>query len=289
MNISFVFREAIVGLRRTGAFGIVSAGTLVVSLLLIGAFILLTANVYRLLRSAHERVEVAIYLDDGVPDNRAEQLTRDISRLKGVKRATYIDKATAAREFRKTFGGGLLESVSHNPLPASIRVHLSPDAGHAESILGLSSKVQDWPGVEEVDTGLAWVSRLERVTRIVFATMGVLGLVVSLACVFAISNHVQLSVVARQEAIEVMRLVGAREGLIRLPFLIAGMAQGAGGGLVAGILIVIGYAWGAGLFPELPIRSGLTTAWSLVILGAVLGALASLFAVRRVSRTLALR
>ncbi len=289
MNLSFAFREALVGLRRTGSVGIVSAGTLTVSLLLLGAFVLLTANVYLLLRSVRERVEVAVYLKDGVSDEQAMRLARDAARLQGVERATYIDKATAAREFREAFGGGLLEAVSHNPLPASIRLHLNADVDPARAVEGLSAQVQKWPGVEEVDTGLAWVSRLDRISRIVFAVNGVLGLVVSLACAFAISNTVQLTVVARREAIEVMRLVGATEGFIRLPFLIAGVAQGATGGVVAAVFLGAGYVYGTRLFPELPVRSAASTAGGLVALGTVLGALASLFAVRRVLRTLAWR
>ncbi|MSS70018.1 MAG: ABC transporter permease [Candidatus Latescibacteria bacterium] len=289
MNLSFAFREALIGLRRTGSVGIVSAGTLIVSLLLLGAFVLLTANVYGLLRSVRERVEIAVYLKDGVSDERAMQLTRDTARLQGVERATYVDKATAAQEFREAFGGGLLEAVSHNPLPASIRLHLSPDVDPAGVVEGLSVQIQKWPGVEEVDTGLAWVSRLDRLSRIVFAVNGILGLVISLACAFAISNTVQLTVVARREAIEVMRLVGATEGFIRLPFLITGMVQGAAGGVVAALFLVVGYIYGVRLFPELPVRSAASTGGGLVALGLVLGALASLFAVRRVLRTLAWR
>jgi cell division transport system permease protein len=289
MNLSFAFREAAVGLRRTGTVGLLSAGALIVSLLLLGAFVLLTANLYAWLRSVRERVEVAVYLQDGVSEERARQLTRDAERLPGVERAAYVDKEAAAREFRKTFGGGLLEAVSQNPLPASIRVRLSPDVDPAEVLRSLSEEVRRWPGVEEVDTGMDWAARLGRITRIFLAVNGILGLVISLTCVFAISNTIQLTVVARREAIEVMRLVGATEGFIRLPFLVTGMAQGAAGGAIAAVLLEIGYAYGASLFPELPVRSALSTAGGLVAFGVLLGALASLFAVRRVLRTLAWR
>ena len=286
MNLPFALREAAAALRRTGSVGIVSAGTLIVSLLLLGAFVLLTANVYYLVRSAREGVEIDIYLGDEMSEDGARRMAKDVSAMRGVDRAVYVDKATAATEFRETFGGGLLEAVSHNPLPASIRVHLSPYVDPKEAIEDLSLQVAAWPGVEEVDTGLSWVSRLERITRIVFAVNGILGLVVSLACAFAISNTIQLTVVARRDAIEVMRLVGATEGFVRLPFLIAGMAQGAAGAVVAAVLLEVGYAYGAALFPELPVRSATLAAWGIVILGTFLGALASLFAVRRVSREL---
>lgn len=289
MNLSFAFREAAVGMRRTGTVGIVSGGALIVSLLLLGAFALLTVNLYGLLRSVRERVEVAVYLDDGVSEERAVQMTREAGRLTGVERATYIDKATAAQEFRRAFGGGLLEAVSHNPLPASIRIHLSPDVDPTRALEALSAEVQKWPGVEEVDTGLDWASRLGRVTRVAFAVNGILGLVISLTCVFAISNTIQLTVVARREAIEVMRLVGATEGFIRLPFLITGVAQGAAGGVVAAVLLETGYVYGASLFPELPVRSAHSAAGGLIVFGTLLGALASLSAVRRVLRTLAWR
>ena len=289
MNLSFAFREAAVGLRRTGAVGVVSAGALIVSLLMLGAFALLTANLQGLLRSVRERVEVAVYLEDGVSEAHAAEMTRDIGRVAGVERATYVDKAAAAQEFRKAFGGGLLEAVSHNPLPASIRAHLSPDADPAKALEAFSREVRRWPGVEEVDTGTDWVARLDRMTRIAFAVNGILGLVISLSCAFAISNTIQLTVVARREAIEVMRLVGATEGFIRLPFLITGVAQGAAGGLTSAALLTIGYAYGVRLFPELPVRSAFSTAVGLVLFGSLLGALASLSAVRRVLRTLAWR
>lgn len=289
MSLFYAFRESALGFRRSGSISLVSAGALVVSMLMLGAFVLLTANLRGLLRSVRERLEIAVYLEDGVAESQALKMAREIGRMPGIERATYVDKATAAREFRMAFGGGLLEAVSHNPLPASIRAHLDPEADPTRTLETFSRAVRGWVGVEDIDTGLDWIARLNRLTTLAYAVNGILGLVISLSCAFAISNTIQLSVVARSEAIEVMRLVGATERFIRLPFLITGIAQGALGGVAAAALLTPLYAYGVHLFPELPVRSALSTGIGLILFGAFLGALASLSALRRVLRTLAWR
>jgi cell division transport system permease protein len=93
------------------------------------------------------------------------------------------------------------------------------------------------PGVEEVQYDLLWVQRLFTAIRLMRWVGGLLGGVLVLASVFTISNVVRLTAYARQDEIDIMRLVGATQAYVKGPFVVEGMVQGAlGGALAVGLL-----------------------------------------------------
>ena len=124
------------------------------------------------------------------------------------------------------FGSGLLEALSQNPLPASIRVRLSA----AEHLLDRARTVAEAMAgrreVEGVDAGESWLASRDRFLGASLWVGLILGIVACMACVFAVSNTAKLMVLAQRDAIEIMQLVGATGTFIRLTFLLGGAVQG---------------------------------------------------------------
>src|SRR6185295_3051399 len=89
------------------------------------------------------------------------------------------------------------------------------------------------PGVEEVQYDLLWIQRLTTAVRLVRGVGGLLGGILALASIFTISNVIRLTVYARQDELDIMRLVGATRAYVRGPFIVEGMLQGGLGGVVA--------------------------------------------------------
>ena len=283
------FREATIGLWRTGMVGLVSVATIAASLLVLGAFGQVIAGVHGLIESLRERVEVEVYLKDGQSRRQALRLVRELEALEGVAEVQYIDKDAAASEFRDMFGGGLLDVLSRNPLPASIRVRLesAPDlSGRARAVADAAAGHRS---VEGVDLGASWLASLDRFFEASVWIGCVLGGVLCLACAFAVSNTVKLMVLAHREAIEVMRLVGASGAFIRMTFVLGGTIQGAAGGVLAAIGVWFGSAWWTSWIPELTPLSPSYPAAGGIILGTLLGVLGSWTSLNRVLRAIAWR
>jgi cell division transport system permease protein len=94
------------------------------------------------------------------------------------------------------------------------------------------------PGVEEVQYDLLWIQRLSTAVRLVRGLGAFLGGILVLAGVFTISNVIRLTVYARQDELDIMRLVGATRAYVKGPFVVEGMLQGGMGGLLS-----VGLLW----------------------------------------------
>jgi len=89
------------------------------------------------------------------------------------------------------------------------------------------------PGVEEVQYDLLWIQRLSTAVRLVRGAGAFLGAILVLAAVFTISNVMRLTMYAREDELDIMRLVGATPAYVKGPFVLEGMIQGGLGGLVS--------------------------------------------------------
>lgn len=276
------FREATVALWRTGAVGAVSAVAVGASLLLVGLFIQMIDAAQGLSETVKDRVEVDVYLTDQTSRRDAERIAARLSAVVGVSEVTYIDKTAAAAEFRDMFGNDLLDALSANPLPASIRVRFDPSGDVTSAARAVVAEATGATGVESVDGGEAWLSGLDRALEIATGLVTLLGVVLCVACAFAVSNTSKLMVLAQREAIEVMRLVGATGAFIRTTFLIGGALQGVTGGLLAGLAMMFSSQFTGDWFLADASVSAATVSVLLVFLGFTLGVIGSWTSLNRV-------
>ena len=283
------FREGILGLWRTGMVGAISLVTTAASLLVLAVFGQVVAGVYALAESLRARAEVEIYLKDGQSRRRALALARGLEALEGVAEVQYVDKEAAALEFRDMFGGGMLDALSQNPLPASIRVRLAGGGNLAGRARAVADAVSGLREVEGVDLGDQWLASLDRFVQVCVWTGIVLGGVLCLACAFAVSNTAKLMVLAQREAIVVMRLVGATGAFIRVTFLLGGAVQGLAGGLLASAGLWFGEAWWMTWIPELTPISPFYSIAGVLGLGTLLGVAGSWASLSRVLHAVAWR
>jgi cell division transport system permease protein len=134
----------------------------------------------------------------------------------------------------------LPEDLGENPFPASLEVTVRQDRQSPDEVRRLVHAFEGAPGVEEVQYDLLWIERLATAVRLVRGVGGFLGGILALAGVFTISNVIRLTVYARQDELDIMRLVGATRAYVKGPFVVEGMLQGGIGGSVA-----VGLLWAA--------------------------------------------
>ncbi|RJK95446.1 permease-like cell division protein FtsX [Vallicoccus soli] len=302
MRAQFVASEIGIGLRRNLAMTIAVVVTTAVSLTFVAAAVLLNAQVQETKDYWYDRVEVSVFLCGAVPSDspgcaggevtqeQREALRTQLEGLPEVEQVFYESKEEAYENFREQYddNSALVESVSAESLPESYRVALvDPDeyAVVAEQVAGAPGvdRVQDQKEVLEPLFNL-----LNRMTQFALG----LAAVMLVAAIIMMGTTIRLAALSRRRETGIMRLVGASNFYIRLPFVLEGAVSGLVGGLVAGGLAVLftqvviqGRAVEA--IPSIDwIDTGVAwwTAAGVVVLGVLLGVVASWVTLRRYLR-----
>lgn len=285
-------RSSLRGLRATPVTTGVAVGTLAVTLVLVGAFALVVANMERLLERFGEDIRVAAYLEKGLPPAEAELLAARVRTAPGVQAVELVTEEEALARFRKGLFGrpSLLEGLEENPLPASLEITLAPEQRDAAGVAALAGALEGLPGIEELGTGGGWVESYARAVRVVRGVAAGIGAVLAFATLLVVSGTIRLAVYARRDEIGILRLVGASRAYVAVPFLAEGVLQGLLGGALALALLAGGFALfgpsaAAGLELLLghvePVFLGVGGAVRLVGAGAALGLLGSALALLR--------
>ena len=226
--------------RRAAALAIM---TIAAGLFLLGFFLVVNANLGRLIARWTEAAEMSVYLRDDVqPEQRAAIET--LLQASGlILRFEYVSKEDAARRFRSDFSdlAGLIEGFDQNPLPASYEIRLRSGTGQQAALDALAARLGDAPGVADVRYDRLWLSRLTMAVALARAVSLIIVTIVSIAAALTVANVVRLAAYARRDEIEIMQLVGSPIAYVRGPFIVEGILQGGGGALLAVVLLWMGY------------------------------------------------
>jgi cell division transport system permease protein len=239
-------RSALLGLRASPATSVVAVLTIGVTLLLVGAFALLVANMQRLVDRFGAEVRVSAYLVAGLPRAEQEALRERVRSAPGVESVSLVTEEEALRRFRA--GGlereALLEGLEDNPLPASLEIALAPERRNQDGVAALVEALAGTPGIADLGYGHEWVEGYARAVDLARGVATGLGVVLALAALLIVSNTIRLAVHSRRDEIGILRLVGASRLFVAVPFLLEGLLQGLAGGLLAlGLLFALFHTW----------------------------------------------
>ena len=285
-------REAWDGLWRNPALSLLSAAAIGISLYVLGLFLLVAFNLNRFVEDLGRQTQVQVYLREDVTPDQIRTLRAELSSDPAIASARFITKADARTRFQRDFPTlrDLPERIGGNPFPASFELEILDayrDPGALDRIAKSYGKA---PGVEEVRYDRGWSERLVAIVGLVRRGGYGIGALLALAALITVGATVRLTVLARREEIEIMKLVGATAGFIRGPFMLGAAAQGLAGGAlaVAGLLLTHHFVEGAEFFranPFLSIVAGrfLPPGASLALAGGgtVLGIVAAVLSLRR--------
>lgn len=182
-----------------------------------------------------------LFLQKDLPEQdqiRIEEKVRTSPLVKDVRR---VNSSQALERFRQKFPQleDVIENLPLNPFPPSIEVTLNQDSLSSEEAAAFIASLENSPGVDDVQFNRDWVEKMESLSRLVRAIGFFLGGILVLASFFIISNVIKLNVFARRGEIEILRLVGATNTFIRIPFLVEGIILGIKGGLASLALLFL--------------------------------------------------
>ncbi len=243
--LAYFFEEALTSLWRSRLINALSVGTIAVSLFVLGAFLTVASNMSEMVARWAQKVQVTFYLEDGLEDRIRESLEDQLKGDPAVEGISFVSRQEALGRFRELFKDlrTLPDDLGQNPFPASIELTMKPGRQSPEEVQRLVRAFEHAPGVEEVQYDLLWIQRLTTAVRLVRGVGGFLGSILVLAGVFTISNVIRLTVYARQDELDIMRLVGATHAYVKGPFVVEGMIQGGLGGALGVMLLWVAYRY----------------------------------------------
>lgn len=252
-RVEYFFRETASGLRRNGVVAFAAMSTAFIALFLFGLSLLIAREFNLVTRAITGNVEVQVYLSDPVNSGTVVHLTEKLQSVPGVASVQYWNKERTCEQFNILFAGQpvFTENVDCRDLPTSLRLNLSEVTNFRliTATLGCRLVVESdgdqhqectEPGIRSVADYQKLLDRLNALTRVL--SLGVFGIAVIMlvSAIGLVANTLRMGMFARRKEIGIMRLVGATNWRIRVPFLIEGMVEALLGAIsaIVGLFLV---------------------------------------------------
>lgn len=242
--------------------------------------LLIGHNVRELARQLESRKGLTVFFAEGIPEARARELAEVFAGFGEVTRAEFVDREQALEKLEEDLGGfPIANTLGENPLPHSVILQLSPEAtSQPGGVQALAEEIRSYEDVEDVVFGAEWVEALDRDLRLVHLANVSVGGLAAVAVGVVLVTTLKLLFVGRKETLRILKVVGATDQFIRLPFLFLGGLQCL---LAAGLALFLLSAARWFLENLLPGVEFLPFSWQFLFLvgSIVLGTLASYLAI----------
>lgn len=234
--IAYFFGEAAESLWRSRRAALLSMLTIAAGLFVLGFFLMVNANLQRVVGRWSDSAELAVYLRDDATQQQAAALNEMIAKSGLAASVQYFSKDDARKEFARDFPdlAPAAAALERNPFPASYAVRLNARAQDAtDAIDNLVTTLGAMGGAADVRYDKQWIARLNATIRVVRGIGLVIIALLAVASAMTVANVVRLAAMARRDEIAIMQLVGAPFAYIRGPFIAEGLLQGGMGAILA--------------------------------------------------------
>lgn len=290
VKIDYLLRETGTNLRRNFTLAIASVVTVAVSLSLLGLALVVQKGVDQATQRWQDGVEFIVFMQPDASQAQLDAVSGDLDASPDIASWRFVSQEEAFDEFTEMFPDGeMADLLEPGNLPPSFRV--VPADVNADRVGVLADTFEQRPGVKDVQAASEVIRKIESFFRFVRIVVLIAGIALLASSVLLIINTIRMAMFARRREIEVMKLVGATNWFIRLPFMIEGLVQGLIGGLVAVGVVYSGTSWFRGtvgteeiaILSSFAVDNGYVTFLAILLLaiGTGIGALGSGVAVNR--------
>lgn len=222
------FRESIKSLGRNSWMTIASVSAVTVTLILVGVFALIMMNLNKVATDLENDVEIKVLIDETADEAAEKALIEKVKKLPGVSEMTYSTKEDELTKLVKDFGDDFKLFEQSNPLRNVIYVK----AADPQQTAKVAKTIDKYEYTYDVMYGEGKVEKLFNFLNISRNVGIVLILGLLFTAIFLISNTIRITIIARRDEIEIMKLVGATNSFVRIPFLLEGMWLGILGSII---------------------------------------------------------
>jgi cell division transport system permease protein len=237
------FKRAIEDFRKNRLLNIITLLTISLSILIVSAFILFFTNTNDIMNFWKKGLRVMAYLKPELPGPPLKDLTRRIQSISGVENVRFVSKKEAFTQLKAQMKrqASLFDNLAENPLPDALEIRMNAATQSWDKVEFLAAEIEALDEVEEVEYGQRWLSRYTRIFNLFKLTGYAMCGIFFMAAVFIVANTIRLVIYSRKDEIEIMRLVGAAERFIKVPFYFQGLLQGAFGASIGLAVLFFAY------------------------------------------------
>jgi cell division transport system permease protein len=292
INGNYVVRETAANLTRNPTLSVASVLTVFVSLAIVGTAVLVRQGAQNMTRRFEGGVEFIVYLEPEITQAQRDAVEEDLDRNPQIRRIDYVDVDETWADFQRLFRDDqtMLENVRKTDLPTSFRVE--PVDKSVETVTELVNYYRKRPNVYDVKAATDVIREIKGLTTFVNNGLTVFAVFLLAASSLLILNTIRTAMFARRREIEVMKLVGATNWFIRVPFMLEGLIQGLVGGALAVGFVFLARNWidslmnrssGLTLLQTFSIESGdvVLACFAVLATAVVLSVTSSVVATRR--------
>jgi cell division transport system permease protein len=287
-NFDYVARETGSNLWRNRVMTVAAVLTVAVSLSLVGAALLLRQGVAHATTQWQHNVNVIVFLDPGISANQQRSMDQELTQLPYVRSCSFRSQAYDFGEAKRLLDPEESQSLNVSTMPSSLRCALN-NPNEAQTI---AAQFDGRPGVyNQSGPGVVYPSQairnMENFTHWASWVAVGLAVILLLSALVLILNTIRLAIFARRREVSVMKLVGATNWFIRIPFMCEGLTQGLTGAVVAALVVyglhVLMDQARTGILLQMHMSGGEVFVTNVVVvaIGLVVGTAGSAFAVRR--------
>jgi cell division transport system permease protein len=237
----YCLKAAFKNLRNNLVINIIALTTISISFIIFVSFLLLIINFSSFNQAWTQQLQVVIYFKHATPHSVVLKTSASIEKLPEVASVVVVTAQEAFNilKFFLKSQDGILNGLSADTLPSSIEVKLKNDSRSVAAIEAFVQKVKNGEGIADIQYGQQWLERFLVLFDIVKIISFILGSLLFLFTLFVITNTIKLLVYNRRDEIEIMKLVGATNAFIKIPFFIEGIFQGFFGAVFALLFLMI--------------------------------------------------
>lgn len=234
-NVRDAFRSVV----RNFSLSLAAITCITITLILVALSMVITANVNNFTKTLEDELSIVVYLNEDVSTETENEIYSNISGLDGVEKATLKTKEEWKKEIQNYSSelDATLSYLEDNPLLDSVIVKVKD----INSISYVASIIRNYDGVKSAQYGEETVDKMIAIFDIVKKATVVVVLALILVTAFLISNTIKLTIFSRKSEIEIMRLVGTSNFVIKQPFIIEGFFLGLIGSVIPIIVTIYGY------------------------------------------------
>jgi cell division transport system permease protein len=232
---TYFFKEALRRIWTSKRSSFVAISMITMSLLILGSFMLVAENLQQAVLRFQGTSRVNIYFDPDAPPEQIAAVERYLTAHADLRNHHFVTREQALAKFRSYFANvsEVVAQLEDNPFPPSFEIDVTPATTQSRNFEHEMAQLRGYAGIEQVQFDWEWLARLRRLVGIINIAGVIAGGILAVAAAFTIANVIRLTMMLYREEINIMRLVGATERIIRGPFVFEGILQGLIGGCVA--------------------------------------------------------
>lgn len=240
----YFFRQALVNISNNRLIHLISMSTISISMIIFGSFLLVSVNLHTWVKSWGESLSMTVYLKEGLDNKKIKLIENRLRQIDNAEVVNFVSKEKALIHLKEALGpqSGLLDGLNKNPLPSSFDIMFKDVKGDKINPRRIKEDLEKTEGIDEVQYSEQWVERFEG-SLYLFKVIGIIiGCFLCVAVLFITTNTIKLTIYSRKDEIEICKLVGATDWFVKIPFLIEGLIQGITGGILAFLVLFLGYS-----------------------------------------------